>query len=179
MTPAQKGPPRGRWGRLVDGLLVVLAVFAVGYLLHQKDTGPAEGEAARPFDLPLIGQRGRAAFTGSRERPLLVEVFASWCTACQRSASIVEGLRDATAQGQLDILLVSVDDSAEAALGAQRSWPISLPVAFDERGAFERDYRISVLPTYVLIAPDGRVLDVSSGPPGAATIRGWLHAGDR
>lgn len=183
MTSAKESssprPSRGIKGRLLDGLLVVLAVCAAGYLLHQKDTGPPEGDAAVAFDLPLVGERGRASFAGSRERPLLVEAFASWCTACRRSSSIMEGLRDATERGQLDILLVSVDDSAAAALGAKRSWPIGLPVAFDDTGAFQRAYRISVLPTYVLIAPDGRILDVSSGPPGASTIRTWLHAGDR
>lgn len=176
---AQPERERSRSSRWLDGVLVVLGLGAVWYLVQQKDTGPPEGEPARPFELPLVGESGRATFSGQRARPLLVEAFASWCTACRRSSSIMDGLRDATERGQLDILLVSVDDSSSAALEAKRSWPIELPVAFDDSGAFQRDYRIKVLPTYVLIAPDGRILDVSSGPPGPSTIRTWLHAGDR
>lgn len=172
-------PGRGqRFGSWLDAGLVLLALVGLFYLIRQKDSGPPTGQRAQPFDLPLVGEAGRGVFTGARERPLLVEAFASWCTACQRSGSIVEGLEAATRRGQLDILLVSVDDTEQAALAAKRSWPIELPVAFDERGAFQRAYRISALPTYILIGADGQVLDVSSGPPGASTVRRWLHAGD-
>jgi len=169
---------RTRLGRWVDGLLVVFALGLLVYLTYGRESGPSEQAKATSFDLPLLGSAGRFRFDGPRERPLLVEAFASWCGACRRSAPTIDGLRDAVESGQLDILLVSVDESASAARSARRSWPIVLPVAFDERGTFQRAYHISVLPTFVLIGTDGRVLDVSSGPPGGHTIRKWLRAGD-
>jgi len=168
---------RTRLGRWVDGLLVVSVLGLLLYLTYGRESGPSERAEATPFDIPLLGGAGRFRFEGPRERPLLVEAFASWCGACRRSAPTVDGLSDAVESGQLDILLVSVDESAQAARSAQQGWPIALPVAFDERGSFQRAYHINVLPTFVLIGTDGRILDVSSGPPGGHTIRKWLRAG--
>ena len=162
--------------RGLDIGLWLLAALAIVYLFLRNESGPPAGGPAGAFELPLVGGPGRFRFTGARERPLLVEAFASWCSACKRSGPVLEGLRDATEAGQLDILLVSVDDTERAALGAKRSWPIGYPVAFDDQGAFQRAYRIRALPTFVLIGKDGRILDVSSGPPGGMTIRKWLHA---
>lgn len=176
MTEPSRSRLRAALGHFLDVVPWLLGLAALAYLIQQKDSGPPQGGAAATFELPLIGASGRFHFTGARERPLLVEAFASWCLACKRSAPILEGLRDASDAGQLDVLLVSVDESARAALGAKRTWPILHSVAFDDQGAFQRAYRISVLPTYVLIGKDGRILDVSSGPPGASTIRKWLHA---
>lgn len=166
-----------RTSRWLDALLVFAAVALLVYMTFGRDSGPAERSLAAPFDLPLLSTGGRFRFDGRHDRPLLVEAFASWCGACRRSAPTMEGLSDAVDGGQLDILLVSVDDSAQAARSAQQSWPIALPVAFDERGAFQRAYHVNVLPTFVLIGRDGRILDVSSGPPGGHTIRKWLRAG--
>ena len=178
VTEARQTGWRALLARWQDALLLLLAVLFLAYLAHRSDSGPPAGARAASFELPLVGADGRFRFDGPRDRPLLVEAFASWCGACRRSGSIVEGLEEASDGEKLDILLVSVDDSSSAALRAKQSWPIGLPVAFDERGAFQRAYGISVLPTFVLIGTDGRILDVSTGPPGASTIRGWLRAGD-
>jgi cytochrome c biogenesis protein CcmG/thiol:disulfide interchange protein DsbE len=164
---------RARIGRWLDIGSWLLALAALAYLIQRNDSGPPTGGRAAAFELPLLGTSGRFHFAGTRERPLLVEVFASWCAACRRSAPALEELRAATVAGKLDVLLVSVDETRAAALGAQRSWPIDYPLAFDERGAFQRAYQVSVLPTFILIAADGRILDVSVGPPGASDLRTW------
>jgi hypothetical protein len=72
---------------------------------------------------------------------------------------------------------VSVDDSPAEALMAKNEWPIDVDVLHDTTGRFARDYRVDVLPTYILVGVDGTVKRVTSGAPGASDIRAWLREG--
>ncbi len=156
------------WG----GVLVIVVM-----VLWPRSSGPEAGGVAASFDLPVVGSTGRFTHAGQRDRPLLIEVFASWCTACRRSSGNLEALAEAADSGRLDVVAVSVDDTEQAALSAKRSWPIPVPVLFDEAGSFQRKYDVRVLPTFILIDRQGKVVEVQSGPPGPSDLRRWLRTG--
>jgi thiol-disulfide isomerase/thioredoxin len=161
--------------RLLDAALWLAALGVLAFALWPRSSGPTVGTPGAPFALPVLGASAPFEHSGARERPLLIEVFASWCSACQRSSSVLDALGEAADGKKLDVVAVSVDDDASAASAAQRSWPIRVPVLHDERGAFQRAYGVSVLPTYILLGADGRVLETTAGAPGASDIRRWLE----
>ena len=99
------------WAALGVGLL---------YLMHGRSSGPDEGATAAPFELPLANRDGTFRLADQRGKPVVIEVFASWCGACRRATpSLAEAYR---AHGrQATFIGVSVDDRREdAARGEKR-----------------------------------------------------------
>ncbi len=171
LTEALAGAWRGRLGRWAPYLL--LASVAL-WLWWPRASGPATGVPAPDFDLPLVtaeGARFRLAEHGGE--PVLIEVFASWCQACRSSAPALVEVAGARRARPVQVLAISVDDEAEVAATTARAWGLNLPVAHADAG-FSRDYGVTVLPTYILIGPDGTVLESASGPLGATRLERWL-----
>ncbi len=164
-----------RWGRALDALLWAAVIASLTFALWPRDSGPPEGALAPSFELPVVTGEGTFLHEGTRERPLLIEAFASWCGACRRDRHVLDSVHEATLRGRLDAIAISLDDDAANAREAARSWPIRVPVLHDADGRFARKYQVDVLPTYILIGTDGRVSHVRSGTAGASDLRTWLN----
>lgn len=173
---SSSSPKPSRLGKWLDYLLWGAGIAILVIALWPKDSGPSVGAPASSFELPLVGAQGSFSHEGPRDKPLLVEAFASWCGACRRSNGLISSLGEANEQ--LDVVAVSVDDNPAAALNAKRSWPIDVPVLHDRDGSFQRNYRVQVLPTFILIGKGGEIQDVTVGRVGATDLRRWLRAAD-
>jgi thiol-disulfide isomerase/thioredoxin len=161
--------------RLVDfGLYAAIAV--IGYqFISQKMSGPSEGKHAAPIDLPLIDAAGGERFRLSDHagKAVLVDVFASWCSACRRSAPhLVEAFNE-FGKDKVTFVGISLDGSAMAATRAKREWGLPYAVALDD-GHVSKSYGIEVLPTLVLIDRAGVVRRVETGAASASQLKRWL-----
>lgn len=69
---------------LTTRMVVALGVaFVVGLLILATRGGGADGVTdPNRFDLPRLGHTGRVRLAAYRGKPLVVNFFASWCTAC-------------------------------------------------------------------------------------------------
>src|SRR5688572_11530992 len=114
--PISPPEPRRAWRRLfsrfVDVALWVGVVVALYLAFGRRDRGPVVGSEAATFELPVVGETRTVTIAGKRDRPLLVKAFASWCGACKR-ANWYDDPTDARTAGTLDVIAVSLDDSAE------------------------------------------------------------------
>jgi cytochrome c biogenesis protein CcmG/thiol:disulfide interchange protein DsbE len=165
--------PRSKLSRAADWGLYVGIAGLFGLLVSRSSSGPREGAHAASFQLPLASGNGAFSLDEQRGKPVLMEVFASWCGACEHAAPMVDEVyRDAAKSGVV-FVGVSVDNDAQAAQRVQQSWPISYPVAVDD-GQVQRAYGVSLLPTFVLIDKSGTIKRVSSGVPSRRTLSRWL-----
>jgi cytochrome c biogenesis protein CcmG, thiol:disulfide interchange protein DsbE len=145
----------------------------LGVLVTRGSSGPSEGSAAKAFQLPLASGDGTFRLDDHRGKPVLMEVFASWCGACRNAAPMVDEVyRDAQKSGVV-FVGVSVDDDVAAAKRVQETWPIAYPVVVDD-GRVQKAYGVSLLPTFVLIDRDGTIKRVSAGVPSRRTLSRWL-----
>lgn len=160
--------------RLLDfALYGVLALMLVKFV-SRKFSGPREGTPAAVIDLPLIGEsNARFRLEEHRGKPVLLEVFASWCGTCQRTAPELRRAWDRH-RGTVDFLAVGVNMSSEDAARVKSDWGIPYDVALDD-GHVAARYGIEVLPTFVLIGRDGRVEHVSTGSASSSDIDRWLE----
>jgi cytochrome c biogenesis protein CcmG/thiol:disulfide interchange protein DsbE len=166
-------PPRSKLSKAVDWALYAGIAGLFGVLVTRGSSGPREGTTAKSFALPLVSGAGMFRLDEQRGKPVLMEVFASWCGACEHAAPMVDEVyRDAEKSGVV-FVGVSVDADVRAAKRVQESWPIAYPVAVDD-GQVQRAYGVSLLPTFVLIDKDGKVKRVSSGVPSRRTLSRWL-----
>ena len=169
----QCAPPRSKLSKAADWALYAGVAALLGVLVTRSSSGPREGTAAKPFILPLASGAGSFNLDAQRGKPVLMEVFASWCGACEHAAPMVDEVYKAAANSGVVFVGVSVDNDLGAARRVQESWPIAYPVAVDD-GRVQRAYGISLLPTFVLIDKDGTVKRVSSGVPSRRTLSRWL-----
>ncbi len=103
--PAQRRPPARRRSETNRVKVAVVAVVAavviagVGFFAFASagDTSNAQTEPAS-FDLPEMNGDGRIRLADYAGKPLVVNFFASWCTACDFElpgfAKVSEELRD-------------------------------------------------------------------------------------
>jgi cytochrome c biogenesis protein CcmG, thiol:disulfide interchange protein DsbE len=158
--------------RVVDyGIWVALAgVFAI--VLMRKSSGPDTGVEAAPIELPLLTRAGSFSLEQARGKPVLLEMFASWCGACRRAApAFADAHRDHG--DRVHFVGVMVDDDPEVAKEAVKSWEIPYDVALDNRGV-ARAYQVELLPTVVLIDSQGMVRRVWAGAPSRAQLETWI-----
>ena len=167
--------------RLIRDKLFELArygVIGVGvYLLAthfvRHSSGPKEGSPAAAFDLPLAGKDGRVSLAAQHGKPMLMEVFASWCGACKRSSPRLSEAFRAHQGEDVTFLAVSVDDDPSAAARVKRDWQLPFDVAVDD-GSVSRGYGISMLPTLIYIDAQGTVRHSASGVVSRSDIDNWL-----
>ncbi len=145
--------------------------LASQYVRHSS--GPKEGSAAAAFDLPLAGQAGRVSLAAQHGKPLLMEVFASWCSACKRSSPRLAEAWHAHRGDDVTFLAVSVDEDPSAAGRVKRDWQLPFDVALDD-GSVSRDYGIRMLPTLIYIDARGTVRHSAAGVVSRSDIDSWL-----
>lgn len=172
-SEVQSKPGRGKLSKAADWAMYVGIAGLFGVLVTRGNSGPREGSSAKSFQLPLADGNGVFKLDDQRGKPVLMEVFASWCGACEHAAPMVDEVyRDAAKSGVV-FVGVSVDGDAAAARRVQQNWPIDYPVVVDD-GRVQKAYGVSLLPTFVLIDKDGTVKRVSSGVPARRTLSRWL-----
>lgn len=150
-----------------------LAVSAVILLKHHRSSGPEEGSEAAAFDLPLLGGEGRFSLASQRGKPVVMEVFASWCGTCRRAAPVLSEMYRSHGDKNVAFVGVSVDESRKQAEEARTEWGIPYPVALDD-GSVSQGYSVSLLPTVVLIDKHGKVRRSVAGVPSKRELDEFL-----
>jgi len=124
----------------------------------ESPAGPAElaGVAAQCLaDGSAVDLAGALA-----GRPVLVNVWASWCPPCKEELPV---LAEYAAQPDaIDVVGLAVQSRQADALELLAALDVRLPTLFDENGAAERAFRVpQALPASYLIGADGSVVKVS------------------
>ena len=102
-----------------------------------------------------------------RGRYVLFDVWATWCGPCRREAPYFEELAERYTDDRLLFVSLSVDEDREAwrretVMNDARVLPLHVP---DAASAFLEPYGISTIPRYILIDPQGRILNANMPPP--------------
>lgn len=110
-------------------------------------------------DVPLRGLNGPSSRTEAfRGRPLIINVWASWCGPCRREMASLERLAWQDT-GRFSVIGVSTDDHAIRAKAFLASSRATIPHFLDERLRLERLLGAERLPLTVLVDAQGRVLE--------------------
>lgn len=147
--------------RFIDYAIWAGLGVALLYFMSGRSSGPEEGSVAAPFELSLTNRDGVFRLADQRGKPVVMEVFASWCGACRRATpALSKAFREHGTKAAF--IGVSVDDRREDILSAKKDWGIPFDVAQDD-GSIARAYGVSRLPTVIVIGADGIVRHVTTG----------------
>ncbi|WP_170287021.1 TlpA family protein disulfide reductase [Paenibacillus faecis] len=128
---------------------------------------PKPGTKAPEF--ALVGLDGKTyQVGGKRDKPLLLNFWASWCDPCKEEAPDLVKLAEKYSD-TLDVFAVNVTfyDKLDDAKAFVKDYGYTFPVLLDEKEKVYRKYNGVAFPTNVLIDPDGKIRDVVVGtlPP--------------
>lgn len=117
----------------------------------------AIGETLR--DAPMQGLSGTTQkLSEFRGKPLIINVWASWCGPCLQEMGSLERLQQTYGGKQFNIIGISTDDYWTNAKGFLQKTRISFPNFIDNRLFLENMLGADRLPLTLLIDAKGKVL---------------------
>lgn len=162
------GTSKLRWVLYVGIGLLLLSILA------RRQSGPDVGTVAENFVLPAVGAAdGTFDLSTRKGSPVLIEVFASWCTNCEKANPVLAAASKIERAKDVCFVGITLDKDPAVAKKLKDDWSVPYEVAMDD-GTVARGYDVSVLPTFIVLDGEGVVRHVSSGAPSADDVEQWL-----
>ena len=121
------------------------AEVEIGGLLHDTQMRGLSGPS-----------RKLSSFYG---KPLVINVWASWCGPCRQEMGSLERLSHHTAGGQFNVIGISTDDYRDQAIGFLKQSKTTFTNFIDHDVILESMLGADRIPLTVLVDAKGRVLD--------------------
>jgi thiol-disulfide isomerase/thioredoxin len=122
---------------------------------------------ATAFDLPALGGASRVTLASYRGTPVVVNMFASWCTQCEAE---LPGFHDTAAKlaGKVQFVFVNSNETGDGTAMAERFRLFDYPVASDVGGSGGNGLYYSLggtggMPLTAFFGADGRLLGAVRG----------------
>lgn len=136
-------------------VVVLLSGLFPGLAAGEKYFIPVAG-LSLPQDLNLLDVNDQVV-TLAPDRPLLINLWASWCAPCLEELPSLNRLRQQLPPGDLAMVALNSGDSLEAVRGFAAAYPIAFPVLLDISTRYSQQLQPIGLPTTYLVDSQGRV----------------------
>jgi thiol-disulfide isomerase/thioredoxin len=139
-------------------LLNILWISVISTTVFAKTPGEVDvGSVLR--EAPLYGFAGDyRKLSELRGKPLIINVWASWCGPCRAEMGSLERLSRRFGGKQFNIIGISTDDDANAAAAFLRQSKITFDNYLDRNLVLENMLGADSIPLTILIDAQGRVL---------------------
>lgn len=115
-------------------------------------------------DTPLHGFSGKTkTFSDFRGKPLIINVWASWCGPCRAEMASMERLARRYGGKQFNVIGISTDDDGNAAVAIIKKSKITFENFLDSNVVLENMLGANTIPLTILVDAQGRVLDKARG----------------
>lgn len=125
------------------------------------------------IELRRFDAAGTTTIADHTGKPLVVNLFASWCAPCVREMPAFEATHRALG-ARVRFLGVAVRDSQRSARALVDETDVSYDLALDPKGALLAEFHAVGMPVTVLVHPDGTIATVHSGELDAGRLRALL-----
>jgi len=138
--------------------LIILWMSGISISVFAKTPGEVEvGSVLR--EAPLYGFAGDyRKLSELRGKPLIINVWASWCGPCRAEMGSLERLSRRFGGKQFNIIGISTDDDAGAAAAFLRQSKVTFDNYLDRNLALENMLGANTIPLTLLVDAQGRVL---------------------
>jgi thiol-disulfide isomerase/thioredoxin len=139
----------------------------------------SRGQPLPTLALPRLGGGRMSLPQAAAGRPLLINVWASWCGPCIREMPELQRFSAQQDGNGTQVIGIALDDEASVR-AFLRQVPVAYPILLDTPGPADAGVRLGnprgVLPYTALVGADGRLLKQRIGPFGPGEIDAWARA---
>lgn len=135
---------------------------------------PVQGSIAPNFTLPALNA-SKLSLKQFRGKPVLVNFWATWCVPCRSEMPMLERTYRRFG-GKLAILGVDEQEEAGDVQDFVRSYHVTYPIALDQSADVSYDYQLNGTPTSFLIAKNGVIKSVTTGPLNGPRLQQQVQA---
>lgn len=161
-----------RWQKaaVLGGLLAVLALLGLSVARDKPPwTVPLVGQPAPDFTLELF-DGGKLRLSDLRGKVVLVNFWASWCTACRVESPVLQWTWETYRSRGVVMIGVDIWDRREDALAMMREFGKTYPNGPDPKGKILQEYGVTGVPETFFIDRSGRIVYKRLGPVTRALI---------
>jgi thiol-disulfide isomerase/thioredoxin len=160
--------------------VAVVAAAAVFLAVHQTPHAPpgAVSTQRTSWQLPRLGGPGQVSLAALRGHPLVVDFFASWCTACEGE---LPGMARVSVQLKGKVTFVGIDsqETGDGLAMARRYgiewWPLAVDSGGSQNSGLHDDLGAKGMPVTAFYDAGGKLLTVVPGAISEADLRTRLH----
>ena len=165
--PSSNVQKSGTASVFVTAIVVIIAFLVLPRIFASKN--PLEGTSAAAWSLPLVANVNpvddmskQLSLTQLQGKPVVLDFWATWCGPCRDEAPILERFSRKHA-GEVVVVGVNTDDGPGLGGAWARKQGLSYPIVFDGESATKRAYKVTALPTLVIVSRVGKIVGVRVG----------------
>lgn len=148
--------------------LVLGSVLAGCSSRNTSAQGYAEGNEVGNLapDFQLQNPSGQAvSLSQFRNRPVLLNFWASWCGPCREEMPLIQGIFEDKAWSDKGLVILGIDLGEDSVTVERfmKSNGLSFPVLLDTKQNVAEKYNIRAIPTTFFIDEDGIIKDIRIG----------------
>lgn len=137
--------------------LIALAMFTASC-----GSGVASDPAQDLPDLPPTDAASFAEYLTELDRPVVVNVWASWCLPCRSEAPLLEAAHRAHG-GSIEFIGVDVQDTQDAAKEFLAEYSLDFTHFFDRGRSVPESYGAFGTPVTMFFSPGGELVQIHNG----------------
>lgn len=157
-----------RWG---IGLGIAAVVALVGFGIVQSTGGGVSvsgdlrpGGTLQSFTLPALQSQGTVTYDLLKDRPLVINFFASWCPYCVAEMPGFQRVHQALGSKVTFLGVSQTDNSKGASVDLAHRTGITYQTALDAQGSLFRAFGGVGMPVTVFVKPGGQIAEIHTGP---------------
>lgn len=144
--------------------LLLLILLWRGLGIDPQKVSPNLGTQARPLDITFYNTEKKLTRETLRDRPLIINFWASWCASCRLESQVLETFWQEHQDQDIVVLGIAIQDDLDAALSVTEKLKKTYPIGFDANGNVAMDYGVTGVPETFFINKKGVVVHKETGP---------------
>jgi len=145
--------------KVVSGSIVVFAAAIIAVSLATSSSSAAPSAPVAPsFTVAALGAPGNVSLTQYKDKPLIVNFWASWCDICQSETPLLASWYKQE-HGQIALLGLDENDTTAKALAFAHAKGVTYTLGFDPLMAAAGPYDIAALPQTFFLNAQHRIVE--------------------
>lgn len=133
--------------------------------IYQQYSNLAKGRKAPDFLFPDINGKP-VSLSGLSGKYVYIDVWATWCFPCRRELPLLQQLEERYREKPIHFVGISIDDDEGAWKRKVKTDNLrGIQLHADKNSTFRNDYQISLIPRFILIDPEGKIVDAKMSRP--------------